>query len=116
MITDEEVLRLFERADPAPRDETTPVVDAAAYLAALEARRTDVTIVELETDSSEPGPDPVERSHSRRWIVAAAAAVAGVALVGGLLIGTSKDKTTHVGPVTSGCFRRYAYSAVVPAF
>ena len=35
MITDEEVLRLFERADPSQTDDAAPAIDAAGYLDAL---------------------------------------------------------------------------------
>jgi hypothetical protein len=44
VITDDEVMRLFERADPARLDDSAPVIDAAGYLDTLRTRSIDVTL------------------------------------------------------------------------
>ena len=44
MITDDEIMRLFELADPARDDDCARTVDAAGYLDALQTRSYDMTI------------------------------------------------------------------------
>ena len=67
MITDDEVMRLFERADPARVDDAAPVVDAAGYLDALRTRSSNVTTHRHRTRHP---PRPAEPSpladHRRR--------------------------------------------------
>ena len=103
MISDQEVLRLFEGAKPAPVDDAASVLDAAGYLDALLARNNDSTRHE-----SEPTQLPVRdgaivvdlesaqgaRSGRRRWPVAAAALAAVVLLAAGTVLVTGGR---HVG-------------------
>ena len=46
MITDDEVLRLFEQADPARIADAAPIVAAADYLDALRSRSSNVATIE----------------------------------------------------------------------
>ena len=93
MITDQEVMRILERADPASEDDDSPMIDAAGYLDALRTRSVNVTIIDTEPTSTRP--------PRRRWpiIVAAAGAVMTVA-IGGLVarvgfIGLPPEGATH---------------------
>ena len=92
MITEDEVMRLLERADPARRVVAAPAVDAAGYLAALRTGSSNVTIIETETT-------PIPPSHRRRWpiIVAAAAAVLAI-IVGGVVLATRDDDSSDLNP------------------
>jgi hypothetical protein len=75
VITDEEVMRLFERADPARVEDTAPDVDATGYLATLRTRSSNVTLIDTEPASTGP-----KTGHRRVYItIAAAAAVVGAA-------------------------------------
>ena len=85
MITDDEVLRLFERADPALTDDAAPAIDAAGYLDALRTRSSTVDYIETE-------PTPTEPPTSRhRWLVAAAAAATVAVIAGGLVLASRDD-------------------------
>ena len=80
MITDEEVLRLFERADPAQTDDAAPAIDAAGYLDALRARRSNMTYIDAEPTLTET---PTNR---HRWLHAIAAAATVAIIAGGLML------------------------------
>ncbi len=69
MITDNELIRLLELADPARVDDPAPVLEPAEYRDALLAGRTPVRLVDLE-------PTPSEPSSGRRWLILTAAAAA----------------------------------------
>jgi hypothetical protein len=84
VITEDEVMRLLERADPARVDDSAPFVDAAGYLAALRTRSTTVTLIDTEPTPSRP------KGH-RRWPIIAVAAAAVVAIVVGGLALASRD-------------------------
>lgn len=90
MITDDEVMRLFERADPARGDHVAPVIDAAGYLDALQTRSS--TVVTIETT-----PSPTEPTNRHRWRFTAAAAAAVVAIGVGALILAARDDETEPG-------------------
>ena len=90
MITDDEVLRLFERADPARTGDATPAIDAAGYLDALRTRSSTVDYIDTEPASTEP---PTNR---RRWLAAAGAAAAVAVIVGGLVLAARPDDRTGV--------------------
>jgi hypothetical protein len=99
VITDDEVMRVFERADPALREPADPPMDATDYLESLRARdgNADVIVMELERVTHEPAPP-------RRWLVAAAAAAALVLLVGGVLVWSATEDdgaSVPAGPVTT---------------
>ena len=98
MTTDDEVLRLFERADPALTDDTTPARDAAGYLDALRTRSS--TVDYLDAEPTLPNP-PTNRP---RWLAAAAAAATVAVIVGGLVLAARGDDVTGVpsdtGPMT----------------
>lgn len=51
MITDDEVMRLFERADPARVDHAAPVIDAAGHLDALRTRSIEVKLTKIPQHS-----------------------------------------------------------------
>ena len=95
MITEDEVMRLLERADPARRAVTAPAIDAAEYLDALRTRSSNVTLLNTE-------PSPTRPPH-RRWPIIAAAAAAVVAVVvGGLVLAARDDDEPQIpaGPST----------------
>ena len=98
MTTDDEVLRLFERADPALTDDTTPAIDAAGYLDALRTRSSTVDYLDAEPTLTNP---PTNR---HRWLAAAAAAATVAVIVGGLVLAARDDDVTGVpsdtGPMT----------------
>ena len=93
MITDDEVMRLFERADPARLNDVTPTIDAWGYLDALVTRSNDMTIIESETTT------PTEPTKPPRWSMIALAAAAVVAIVGGGIVLASRDEPAQ--PVTN---------------
>jgi len=93
MITDDEVMRLFERADPARANDVTPTIDAWGYLDALVTRSNDMTIIESETIT------PTEPTKPPRWSMVALAAAAVVAIVGGGIVLASRDEPAP--PVTN---------------
>ena len=105
MITDDEVLRLFERADPAQTDDAAPAIDAAGYLDALRTRSSTVDYIDTEPTPTEP---PTNR---HRWLAAAAAAATVAVIAGGLVLAARDDDETGVasdpGPVDTGPVRRH---------
>ena len=91
MITDDEVMRLFERADPAGVDDVASVSDAAGYLDALRTRSSHVTIIEIP-------PAPTGPPRRRRWRIVTAAAAAVVTIVGGALVLAARDDAREPEP------------------
>ena len=89
MITDDEVLQLFERADPARVSDVTPKVDAAAYLDALRTRSTDMTLVENPPRRSDAKP------RTPRWLLLSAAAAVVVVVLGTLVV-ANRDESPGV--------------------
>lgn len=79
MTIETEVLALFEEGNPVPdlSDLDSVALDAAAYLATLEQRSSEVT--QLETKQSEP--TSTKRSMKPWLIAAGVAAVIGVAII-----------------------------------
>ncbi len=86
MITDDEVMRLFERADPARVDDAAAVVDPAVSLDTLRTRSSNVTLIDTT-------PTPIRPPSRHRWLIAAAAAV--VAIVVGALLLATRDNTSE---------------------
>jgi hypothetical protein len=84
VITDDEVMRLFERADPARVNDPAPVIDATGYLDTLRTRSIDVTL----TETPPTGRGPTSR---HRWQVIAAAAAAVVLITGSALVLATRD-------------------------
>jgi len=82
VITDDEVMRLFEEADPARAIDTAPVDDAATYFDALQPP-TDVHVVKI-------GPASTPRT-TRRGRTAVAAVAAVTALVVGVVAVAARD-------------------------
>jgi hypothetical protein len=97
VITDDEVMRLFERADPARFDDAAPVVDVAGDLDALRTRSIDMTLIDIDRPPTEP-------TKPRRWPIITAAAAAVVLIVGGVLVlaaGDDADDDTTVAAETT---------------
>jgi hypothetical protein len=87
VITEDEVMRVLERADPVRLGDATPPVDAAGYLDALRTRSTTVALIDIEP----PPPVRPPRRHRRLTITAAIAAAAVVAILGGALVLAARD-------------------------
>jgi hypothetical protein len=87
VITDDEVMRLFERADPARVDDPAPVIDAAGYLYTLRERSSNVTLIDTE-------PTPTRLPSRHRWPIITAAAAVVVLLVVGAVILAARDNAT----------------------
>ncbi len=90
MITDDEVMRVLERADPARVDDAIPLPDVADYFDALRTRSTTATVIDIE-------PTPTRR-HRRRVVVAIGVAAAVVAITAGLVPAVSRDNSEPVRP------------------
>ena len=88
MITDDEVMRVLEQANPASVDDPIPMLDIAGYRDVLGATHTTMTLIDIE-------PKPIEPSNGRRWphLIAAAAAAAAV-IVAIALVATRYDDAT----------------------
>ncbi len=92
MITDDEVMRLFERADPARDDDGASVIDVTGYLDALRTRSSYVATVEINPTRTGP-------PSRHRWrLVAAVAAAAALVVGGALALAATRDDAA--GPVT----------------
>jgi hypothetical protein len=75
VITDDEVLRVLERANPASVDDPIPMLDVAVYRDALHTRSATVTVIDSE-------PETAVATRGRWWpILVAAVAVAVVAVL-----------------------------------
>lgn len=96
MITDDEVMALFERADPARARDAAPAVDPAHYLADLRAGD-EVTIVEVRPPTLTAG-----RSDLRLVRVAAAAAVIIVVAVALVLATRDDSDSLEQEPAATG--------------
>jgi hypothetical protein len=93
VITDDEVMRLFERADPARVDDDASVIDAAGDLDAVRTRSNNVPIIETTPTPAEP-----TSRHRRPFIIAAAAAAAAAVVlivIGAVALATRDDDTTQ---------------------
>ena len=99
MITDDEVLRLFERADPAQTDDAAPAIDAAGYLDALRTRSSTVTYIDTEPTPTEPP------TNHHRWLAAAAAAATVAVIAGGLILASRDDDETGARPTRDWSIR-----------
>jgi hypothetical protein len=88
VITDDEVMRLFERADPARIDHAASVIDAAGYLDALRTRSIEVKLTQVP-------PTPTRPPTRHRWPIITAAAAAGMLIVAGALVVATRDDTTE---------------------
>lgn len=84
MITDDEIMHLFELADPARDDDGVRTVDAAGYLDALQARSYDMTLTEITEAPTRPPRD-------NRWLLTAVIAAAIVLIVAGAVLLTRGD-------------------------
>jgi hypothetical protein len=95
VITDDEVLQLFEQADPARALLAPPPLDAGAYLDTLRLRGTDMTLTDIAPSS------PPSGSRNRRFTVAAVIVVA--LLIAGSAIAlfvrsSTRQSVTHQPP------------------
>ncbi len=75
MITEDEVMSLLQRADPARRLVAAPDADAAAYLDSLRARSSDVTLIDTEPEEIQPDEVAADRRRRPPWIYAVAGGV-----------------------------------------
>lgn len=100
MITDDEVMRLFEQADPArTTDDHNDTPDATGYLAALRTRSNNVTYIDT-TETSTEQPD-----HRRWYMIGAGVAAVAILVVGGLVLltggeGASEPEVPATAPPT----------------
>jgi hypothetical protein len=88
MITDDEVMSLFARADPARADDTSPDVDVPGALDDLRMRGTQSTVVEITPTDDVP-------TNGHHWRTITAAAAVAVALVAGALLFATGDNPTN---------------------
>lgn len=89
MRTDDEIMRLFELADPAI-DDRVRSIDAAGYLASIQTRSNEMKLIETETASP-------RRPRYGRWAVAIAAAAAVLLIVAGVVL-LSPDDSEPASP------------------
>jgi TRAP-type C4-dicarboxylate transport system substrate-binding protein len=93
VISDDEVLLLFERADPARSDDVAPGVDSNGRLAALRTRSSNVTLVDTE-------PTPTRPKTRHRWVLVAAAAAVVAILAGAVVVAVRSDSSEDVAVPT----------------
>jgi hypothetical protein len=104
VITDDEIMRLFELADPARDDEGARMVDAAGYLDALQTRSYDMQLI----DTTEA---PTKTPRDNRWVLVAIAAAIVLIVAGALFLTRDNDQepvpiappttVTSVSPTTA---------------
>ena len=93
MITDDEVMRVLEQANPASVDDPIPMFDIARYRDVLDVWNTTTTIIDIE-------PTPTASTSGRRWPILIVAAAA-VVLVVGALVGSGDDDTQNDSPANT---------------
>ncbi len=94
MIRDDDVMRLFEQADPARLpDRVDDPVDGSDYLTTLRQRSIHVTLTEPNQTEARP-------AAGRRWAWIGAAAAAAFVVVGGLVLLTRDDTSPSTAPST----------------
>lgn len=86
MITEDEVMRLLERADPVRNSGAVPGTAAAGYVDAVRTRSMIVTLIDTEPRNTEP---------SRRWPIIIATAATVVAIVVGALVLAARDNAAE---------------------
>jgi hypothetical protein len=86
MITDDEVLGVLERADPARAGDAVPVPDPQRYLDSLRERDTTVTLFDTE-------PTPTESERGRHWRIISVAASAAALVVTLAVVVAHNDST-----------------------
>jgi Tol biopolymer transport system component len=84
VITDDEVMGLLERANPASVDDPIPMLDVADYRDVLQTRTTTVTLIDSK-------PAPTEPTGRRRWPTVIAAAAVVLVVVGAFVVSGSRD-------------------------
>jgi hypothetical protein len=94
MITEDEAMKLFARADPAHADENSSDVDVSRALEDLRRRRTAPRVVEI----TPTGDTPTNGHHWR--IITAVAAAAILAVAGALLLGASDNTTDPASEIS----------------
>ena len=98
MITDDDVMSLFEQADPAGTTDHHATPDATGYLAALRQRSNNVTYIHpTENLTANPAEEP---GRPRRVAMIAAAAAAVVLVVGALVVAARDDEGGQEVPAT----------------
>jgi hypothetical protein len=96
VITDDEIMRLFELADPARDDDGVRMGDVAGYLDALQQRSDDMTLTEITEAPTKPPRD-------NRWLLATIVAAAIVLIVAGALLLTRDNdgEPVQIAPPTT---------------
>ena len=84
MITDDEVMRVLEQANPASGDDPIPMLDLAGYRDLLHAKGTTVTLIDSQ-------PTPTEPTGARRWSIPIAAAAVTLVVVAALIVSGRRD-------------------------
>ena len=97
MITEDEVMSLLQRADPARRLVAPPDADAAAYLDSLRARSRDVTLIDTEPEETQPDEVAADPRRLPPWIYA----VAGGVIAAGLVAASSPSSAKRAGKATA---------------
>lgn len=83
MTTEERVMSLFESANPVPEPDNSTPLTASDYLATLDRRTSTMTLTAIE-------PEAPEHNNSKRPWLMAAAAVAALTLVAGLILAATR--------------------------
>jgi hypothetical protein len=92
VITDDEIVRLFQLADPDRHDDATVMVDAAGYLEALQTRSDDMTLI----DTAEAPP------RNNKWQLPTLIAAAIILVVAGSVLLTRGDgESVPLAPPTT---------------
>ena len=94
MITDDDVMRLFERADPAGGDDRAPAVDVADYVTTLRTRSRPLTLVDTEPRLSGP-------KNGHRWPMIAAAVVVAILVSVLWLVARDDDPSNQLPAATT---------------
>src|SRR5262245_12385178 len=95
VTTEDEVMRLLERADPVRERGAAPAVDSASYLDALRTRSNVTTIETTPTPTRRPS------RHRRPILITAAAAVAAI-VVGALALTTRDNEVPQIASRSVG--------------
>jgi hypothetical protein len=86
LITDDEVMRVLEQANPISLDDPIAMLDLARYRDVLNAKNTTMTLIDTEAT-------PIPPASHHRWLIITAAAAAAVTVAGLVLAARDGDET-----------------------